>query len=173
MILLGARLYNYVCSGNQVEPFGDQLADAIDVQMPWEDHPRRHHNHTLWVNLWMDVTPVTNAMYADFLEESGWRPATDQNWLKSWDASPDSALPTVPPGDEMRPVNWVSRDDAQAYCTHYDKRLPEAWEVSMLRDPVFCMVLTCKRGAWRDARRTALTRPTVLAHAVAGSGSVG
>ena len=79
--------------------------------------------------LYVDLTPVTNEAYAQFLVESDWRPVTEQNWLKSWDAPADEGgLPRVPPGDERRPVNWVSRDDAQEYCKHYGKRLPETWE---------------------------------------------
>lgn len=90
----------------------------------------RHHERLSFGNgnIFFDVTKVTNAQYAEFLAESGWRPQTEQNWLKSWDWDGPGEMPTVPQGDENRPVNWVSRYDAEEYCKYYDKRLPESFE---------------------------------------------
>jgi hypothetical protein len=33
--------WDFRCSSNQIEPFGDQLATAVDVQFAWEPHPMR------------------------------------------------------------------------------------------------------------------------------------
>ena len=41
------------------------------------------------MSFFIDITPVTNEAYADYLEESGYFPADDQNWLRDWDAVDD------------------------------------------------------------------------------------
>lgn len=33
--------WDFRCSSNQIEPFGDQLETAVDVQFAWEPHPMR------------------------------------------------------------------------------------------------------------------------------------
>lgn len=97
----------------------------------WPNHERSHHERLQFGNgnIWFDRTKVTNDQYAEFLAISGWRPLSEQNWLKSWLWGDDpEELPTVPPGDGNRPVNWVSRYDAEEFCKFYDKRLPESFE---------------------------------------------
>ena len=42
-----------------------------------------------------------------------------ENWLKHWEGAA-----TPPPGWGAKPVTWVSREDAAAYCSYYNKRLP-------------------------------------------------
>jgi formylglycine-generating enzyme required for sulfatase activity len=63
---------------------------------------------------WIDTYEVTNAQYKTFVDETGHPPPT------SW------------PGKDHHPVKGVSWDDAAAYCTWANKRLPtEAeWEVA-------------------------------------------
>ena len=55
-------------------------------------------------------TPVTNAQYARFIEETG----------RAWPA----------PADDERPATYVTRDDAAAFCSWAGARLPteEEWE---------------------------------------------
>ena len=147
MVLLAYTLWTFRCSSNQIEPFGDELAEAVDVQMPWEPHPMRRHERLMGVGpLWFDITPVTNGQYAEFLAESGWRPpVSEQNWLATWNWGRND-LPTVPEGDEWLPVNWVSRDDAEAYCEYYEKRLPETWEWQVqcsTLSSLYCLFRVC------------------------------
>jgi formylglycine-generating enzyme required for sulfatase activity len=73
---------------------------------------------------YMDVTPVTNAQYAGFLNSSGYAPLDTHNFLRDW-VSPAAGPPS---GWENKPVTWVDLIDAAAYCTHYGKRLPNDWE---------------------------------------------
>ena len=54
--------------------------------------------------IYVKRTPVTNAEYAEFLRATGY-PAP-ANWLDG----------TYPEGEEALPVNFVSYEDAQAYC---------------------------------------------------------
>ena len=72
----------------------------------------------------IDLTPVTNAQFAEFLTASGYKPKHPENFLKHWqDGSP-------PPGKEDHPVVHVDLDDARAYAKWAGKRLPteEEWQ---------------------------------------------
>lgn len=72
----------------------------------------------------IDLTPVTNAGYAKFIQSSGYRPRHPENFLKHWrDGSP-------PAGLEDHPVVHVDLEDARAYAAWAGKRLPteEEWQ---------------------------------------------
>ncbi|HOZ49569.1 MAG TPA: SUMF1/EgtB/PvdO family nonheme iron enzyme [Candidatus Hydrogenedentes bacterium] len=66
----------------------------------------------------IDETEVTNADFKRFLDESGYRPACPDNFLKHW--------PIGPLTDAMAdlPVVYVDLDDARAYARWAGKRLP-------------------------------------------------
>lgn len=66
----------------------------------------------------LDVTPVTNAQYAAFLQSSGYRPRVPAHFLAHWT---DGLLPTAL---ELHPVVYVDLDDARAYAAWAGKRLP-------------------------------------------------
>jgi formylglycine-generating enzyme required for sulfatase activity len=73
---------------------------------------------------WMDQYPVTNMQYAQFVEQTGYEPADDTNFLKHFvDGAP-------PENKENHPVVYVSYDDATAYAEWAGKRLPteEEWQ---------------------------------------------
>lgn len=70
----------------------------------------------------IDLTPVTNAEYARFLQASGYRPRHGHNFLKHWHGG------APPPGKEMHPVVYVDLDDARAYAEWAGKRLPSDLE---------------------------------------------
>lgn len=101
--------------------------------------------HTVYLDaFWMDITEVTNAMYAQFVEETKYQTAAEKegggwvmdletgqwhytegaNWRRP--QGPSSNLE----GLRDHPVVMVSWDDAQAYCAWAERRLPtEAeWE---------------------------------------------
>ena len=71
-----------------------------------------------------DIYCVTNGMYYEFLQESGYRPYDNSGFLRHWNAG------IYPEGYEDLPVVWVSQDDAKAYASFYGKRLPteEEWQ---------------------------------------------
>jgi formylglycine-generating enzyme required for sulfatase activity len=72
----------------------------------------------------VDITPVTNAQFAAFLEASRYGPTHPENFLKHWiDGAP-------PPGRERHPVVYVDLQDARAYARWAGKRLPteEEWQ---------------------------------------------
>jgi len=72
----------------------------------------------------IDLIPVTNAQYAEFLTRSGYRPRHKENFLKHWIDG------KIPAGKEDHPVVYVDLDDARAYAKWAGKRLPtqEEWQ---------------------------------------------
>ncbi|HEV2425146.1 MAG TPA: formylglycine-generating enzyme family protein [Terriglobia bacterium] len=112
--------FNFEVSGIEVEGGNDA---GVDVQMPWEDAPRRSHQHRLHIkSFWIDREPVTNAEFKRFLDATHYRPADNHNFLKTWR---DGGFPE---GARNQPVTWVSLEDARAYAKWAGKRLPHEWE---------------------------------------------
>jgi len=72
----------------------------------------------------MDLTPVTNAQYAAFLQASKYRPRHAENFLRHW------VRGAPPAGREDHPVVCVDLDDARVYARWAGKRLPteEEWQ---------------------------------------------
>jgi len=72
----------------------------------------------------MDRTPVTNALFAEFLKASGYQPKARTNFLKHW----RNGAP--PQGKENHPVVFVDLEDARAFAQWAGKRLPteEEWQ---------------------------------------------
>ena len=66
----------------------------------------------------VDEIPITNAQFAEFLKDSGYRPRVADNFLKHW----SNGRP--PTGREDHPVVYVTLDDARAYAAWARKRLP-------------------------------------------------
>jgi iron(II)-dependent oxidoreductase len=85
--------------------------------------------------------PVTNAAYMLFLQNASWSPRDPERWLLHWRRAggdggkhinaPGSRPLGPAPGTEYQPVTHVSLSDARAYCAHWGKRLPHAWEVRL------------------------------------------
>jgi iron(II)-dependent oxidoreductase len=79
----------------------------------------------------IDRTPVTNAAYIDFLEDTGgeppmyWEPAGEGGWVRT-------AMGTTEPVDPGLPVIHVSWDEADAFARWAGKRLPTEieWEAA-------------------------------------------
>jgi formylglycine-generating enzyme required for sulfatase activity len=61
---------------------------------------------------------VTNAMYYQFIRESGYHPEHDENFLKHW------VNGCYRDGEEDLPVVNVSQGDARAFAEYYGMRLP-------------------------------------------------
>jgi gamma-glutamyl hercynylcysteine S-oxide synthase len=67
---------------------------------------------------YIDRYPVTNADFARFLQQTGYRPADTTNFLRHWVGN------RVPEGLERHPVVYVSLGDVRAYADWAGKRLP-------------------------------------------------
>jgi formylglycine-generating enzyme required for sulfatase activity len=96
---------------------------GVDVQYPWEDSPRRYHEHSIHMtSFYMDKYPVTNAEFKKFVDASHYHPADDHNFLRDWRNG------NYLPGWNEKPVTWISIEDARAYASWAGKRLPHEWE---------------------------------------------
>src|SRR2546429_8119864 len=107
-------------SGVEIEGSNDI---GVDVQYPWEDAPRRFHEHPMHIkSFYIDKYPVTNVEFKQFLDATRYHPNDDLNFLRDWKDG------TFPARWDHRPVTWVSIEDARAYATWVGKRLPHEWE---------------------------------------------
>lgn len=70
----------------------------------------------------IDLKPVTNAQFADFLKATEYRPTDPTNFLKHWTDG------RIPQGFENHPVVYVDLNDARAYANWAGKRLPTEYE---------------------------------------------
>ncbi|MFZ0759334.1 MAG: formylglycine-generating enzyme family protein [Candidatus Sulfotelmatobacter sp.] len=120
MIKIPQGDFLFKVDGIEIEGFNDI---GVDVQYPWEDSPRRFHEHPMRIKFfYIDKYPVTNAQFKKFLDSSHYHPKDDLNFLRDWKDG------SYPMGWENKPVTWVSREDAQAYASWAGKRLPHEWE---------------------------------------------
>lgn len=96
---------------------------GVDVQYPWEDSPRRFHEHPMHIkSFYIDKYPVTNAEFKKFVVATHYHPKDDLNFLRDWKNGDFLA------GWDNKPVTWVSLEDARAYAGWAGKRLPHEWE---------------------------------------------
>jgi len=120
MVRIPGGEFVFKVQGIEIEGGGDP---GVDVQFPWEDSPRRFHEHLMQVApFYIDKYPVTNAEFKKFLDATHYQPQDAVNFLRDWKNG------SFPEGWEDRPVTWVSLDDARAYAAWAGKRLPHEWE---------------------------------------------
>jgi len=120
MVRVPAAQFSFRVSGIEIEGFNDV---GVDVQYPWEDSPRRLHDHPMEIkSFWIDKYPVTNLQFKKFLDATHYHPQDDLNFLRDWKDG------TYPSGWDNKPVTWVAQEDARAYAAWAGKRLPHEWE---------------------------------------------
>ena len=120
MIKIPGGDYLFRVEGIEVEGSDDV---GVDVQYPWEDTPRRFHEHPMKLKAFdIDEYPVTNTEFKKFLDATHYHPGNDLNFLKDWSNG------SFPEGWDNKPVTWVSIEDARAYAKWAGKRLPHEWE---------------------------------------------
>ena len=69
-------------NGIEIEGINDI---GVDVQYPWEDSPRRFHEHPMHIkSFYIDKFPVTNAEFKKFLDATHYHPQDDLNFLRDW-----------------------------------------------------------------------------------------
>jgi iron(II)-dependent oxidoreductase len=120
MVAIPANNFDFRVGGIEIEGYTWQ---GVDFQYPWENSPRRGHFHHMAIEkFYIDVYPVTNDDYHEFMEATNYRPDDDHNFLRDWkDGRPQE-------GWGNKPVTWVSIEDARAYAVWAGKRLPHEWE---------------------------------------------
>jgi gamma-glutamyl hercynylcysteine S-oxide synthase len=120
MVAIPGGEYVFKVQGIEIEGENDI---GVDVQYPWEDMPRRFHEHRMTIpRFYMDKYPVTNAEFKKFLDATHYQPADALNFLRDWKGG------AYPQGWANKPVTWVSLEDARAYAKWAGKRLPHEWE---------------------------------------------
>ena len=95
--------------------------------LPPRLHQLREETRTVRLDrVAVDSAEVTNAEFAAFLADSGWRPRVEHRFLSHWvDGAPAT-------GADDEPVRYVDLDDARAYASWRGARLPteDEWQVS-------------------------------------------
>ncbi len=120
MVRVDGGDYLFRVEGIEIEGSNDA---GVDVQYPWEDSPRRFHEHRMQIKpFYMDKYPVTNQEFKKFVDAAQYQPKDSLNFLKDWKNG------TYPDGWANKPVTWVSIEDAREYAKWAGKRLPHEWE---------------------------------------------
>ena len=120
MVKLPEADFAFQVAGIEIEGLNEV---GVDVQYPWEESPRRFHEHPVHMSaFYIDKYPVTNAQFKTFLDTANYHPQDVINFLRDWKDG------SSPPGSDNRPVTWVSIEDARAYASWAGKRLPHEWE---------------------------------------------
>ena len=123
MVRIPGGAFDFKVEGVEIE---GGAYPGLDVEYPWEDSPRRFHEHVMQVvPFYIDKYPVTNAEFKKFLDARHYAPRDAINFLRDWKNG------TFPQGWDSRPVTWVSLEDARAYAAWAGKRLPHEWEWQM------------------------------------------
>ncbi|MBL7872638.1 MAG: formylglycine-generating enzyme family protein [Cyclobacteriaceae bacterium] len=82
-------------------------------------YPKTREGETLTIpSFMMDRYPVTNTSFKKFMDATRYQPIDTTNFLKHWKGN------QIVEGEEDFPVTYVSYEDAQAYATWAQKRLP-------------------------------------------------
>jgi len=82
-------------------------------------YPEYDSSQTIQIDkFYIDKYPVTNNMFYDFIESTGYQPDDKTNFLKHWQDG------KFQKGTKNHPVVYVSYEDAIAYANWKEKRLP-------------------------------------------------
>jgi formylglycine-generating enzyme required for sulfatase activity len=100
---------------------------AYESQLPIQltlNVPIRYNRTVNFPHLAVDITPVTNKSFYEFLQATRYSPSVKDNFLRHWKEG------NYPTGKENHPVVWIDISDARAYCNWAGKRLPseEEWQ---------------------------------------------
>jgi len=137
---------------------------AGEFQMGSNENDDEKPVHSVYLDaFWMDVTEVTNAMYASFLNSEGNQQEGGVSWLSetaSVRIQDESGGWKAQVGYEKHPVVYVSWYGAQAYCVWAGRRLPSEaeWEKAARGGlegktyPWGDEEPTCERGAQNSAQ---------------------
>jgi hypothetical protein len=142
MILVPGGVFNFTTDGIEIEgPDGF----GVDFQFPWENTTQRSHSSVLQMPaLWVDEYPVTNSQWQQYIKASSYIPADSTNYLAFWNKPGFN----MSGDDGLRPVTWVSADEAGGAC---------------LCVPAACLALNAPCSVLRLPRPSAAARVGVAA----------
>ncbi|MHC4110939.1 MAG: formylglycine-generating enzyme family protein [Planctomycetota bacterium] len=114
---MSVKYRNRECGFYQVPKSGDSTVPSRGL------HKIVSFKHNIRLRPYaIDLTPVTNAGFVEFLSATGYKPKHNKNFLKHWKKG------VSPTGLENHPVVYVDLDDARAYARWAGKRLPTEGE---------------------------------------------
>jgi len=91
----------------------------VDSDSDFIPYPKYDSSQIIQIDkFYMDKYPVTNNIFYDFIESTGYQPDDKTNFLKHWEDG------KFPKGAKNHPVVYVSYEDAIAYANWAGKRLP-------------------------------------------------
>lgn len=97
MVAIPAGDFRFAVSGVEIEGGGNNLYSnpyGVDVQYPFEPHPRRFHVQFVHVSPFvMDRYPVTQANYSAYLQATGTLPSDTWHYLANWNWTTTPPLP--------------------------------------------------------------------------------
>jgi formylglycine-generating enzyme required for sulfatase activity len=104
--------------------FYDSTGPEFASSFPRLHGPRVFERELMLGPYAMELTPVTNAEFAEFIRHSSYWPRHADNFLKHWHRG------QPPESKEHHPVVYVDLDDARAYARWKGRRLPteEEWQ---------------------------------------------
>jgi iron(II)-dependent oxidoreductase len=148
---------------------GGDITIGTDDRSAAYDNERPRHTIRL-APFWIDVTPVTNGDFLEFIETGGYQARawwSDEGWRwlqeaqvaapKHWERQGGEwrtrAMELIRPVDPLRPVCHVSYWEAEAYARFAGKRLPSEleWEAAATWEPA---TGTPRRYPWGDEAPT-------------------
>lgn len=102
----------YITYWNRINSSMLRFTDTRLLKWKISDAPRYDYIPVMGAgeSIYVKRTPVTNAEYAEFVKESG--RTAPSNWTNG----------TYPQGEKNYPVNYVSIDDAKAYCDYLTEK---------------------------------------------------
>ena len=141
-------------AGRMVRWDGGRVTIGTDGRSREYDNERPRHEIDV-APFWIDVHPVTNGAYLEFMRAGGYRSralwsddgwqwlqsagvSSPMYWQREGDAWLSRSMDRIAPVDPRRPVCHVCYHEADAFARWAGKRLPteQEWEVAAAWDPV-------------------------------------
>lgn len=96
---------------------------------------------------WIQLRPVTNGQFEEFLRSSGYRPACPDGFLKHWGGT------TCPVALRDQPVVYVDLADARAFAAWSNTRLPTEWEWQRAAEQLGPAFARSEVREWTESQR--------------------
>ncbi|MBM3420739.1 MAG: formylglycine-generating enzyme family protein [Bacteroidetes bacterium] len=120
------ELSAFVPAGMVLVP-GNSFSYKVSANDNFIPHPLTDTLRSVTIDSFLiDIYPVTNEAYFEFIRSTGYKPRDTVNYLRHWTEG------FYRSGQGSYPVVWISPDDARAYAAWAGKRLPteDEWQLA-------------------------------------------